>query len=126
MGDIYHAGKPIAGGVDLDDSKTTAANVWSANKVQNVVDVVEGEIDAVDAKVEASKVLVVTTSSFSALPQTINNTNIKTDHVVINSVLSNPAAQTGDWTWTTNNGSIVISGSISGSTTLTLYLAKSQ
>lgn len=72
------------------------------------------------------KVLVLTSSSFSSLPQTISNASITADHVVINSVLSNPAAQTGDWTVTTSAGSLTVSGTISGSTTLTLYLALKQ
>lgn len=79
------------------------------------------------AKAEAIaeiKCLVLTSSSFSSLPQTITNANITSDHVVINSVLSNPSAQTGDWTVTTSNGSLSISGSISGSTTITLYLMR--
>ena len=72
------------------------------------------------------KCLVLTSSSFSSLPQTITNSNITADHVVINSVLSNPSAQTGDWTITTSAGSLSVSGSISGATTLTLYLIKQQ
>jgi hypothetical protein len=70
------------------------------------------------------KCLVLTSSSFSALPQTITDSGITADHVVINSVLSNPAAQTGDWTVTTSAGSLSIAGNISGSTTITLYLMK--
>lgn len=70
------------------------------------------------------KVLVITSSSFSSLPQTLTNSSITADHVVVNSVLSNPSAQTSDWTVTTSSGSLSISGSISGSTTLTLYLTK--
>ena len=79
------------------------------------------------AKAEAIdeiKCLVLTSSSFSFLPQTITNTAITSDMVVINSVLSNPSAQTGDWAVTTSNGSLSISGSISGSTTITLYLMR--
>lgn len=70
--------------------------------------------------------LTLTSSSFSSLPQTITNANITSEHVVINSVLSNPSAQTGDWTVTTSNGSLSISGSISGSTTITLYLMRGE
>lgn len=70
--------------------------------------------------------LVITSSSYSSLPQTITNANITSDMVVVNSVLSNPSAQTGDWTVTTSNGSLTISGSISGSTTVTLYLIKQR
>jgi hypothetical protein len=74
------------------------------------------------ASVYNLKCLVLTSPSFSSLPQTITNPYISSDHVVVNSVLSNPSAQTGDWTVTTNSGSLTISGSISGSTTVTLYL----
>lgn len=78
------------------------------------------------AKAEAISQIkcLVISSSFSALPQTITNANITSNHVVINSVLSNPSAQTDDWTVTTSNGSLSISGSISGSTTITLYLMR--
>lgn len=71
-------------------------------------------------------VLVLDIASFSSLPQTITNSNITSDMVVVNSILGSPAAQTGDWTVTTSDGSLTVSGSISGSTTLTLYLAKSR
>ena len=70
----------------------------------------------------AANVLVITSSSFSSLPQTISNNKITAKHVVLNSVLSNSSAQISDWTATTADGSLTVSGSISGSTTLTLYL----
>lgn len=76
----------------------------------------------IKAKINEVKTVVITTSSFSSLPQTISNSNITADHVVVNSELSNPAAQTGDWTITTSAGSLTIAGTINGSTTLTLYL----
>ena len=68
--------------------------------------------------------VVVTFSSFSSLPQTATNDKITATQVVLNSVLSNPAAQTDDWTVTTAAGSVTVSGTINGSTTLTLYLAE--
>lgn len=70
--------------------------------------------------------LVLTTASFSSLPQTVTDSRIKSGHVVVNSVLSTPSAQTSDWTVETSDGSLTISGSISGSTTVTLYLTKSK
>ena len=75
--------------------------------------------------------VVVTTPSFSSLPQTYTDAqlsaSITSDLVVTNSVLSNPSAQTGDWTITTNNGSLTITGSVASSgTTLTLYLIKER
>lgn len=78
------------------------------------------------AKADGAKVLVVTSSAFSSLPQTISNDKISNAMVVVNSVLSNPSAQTGDWTVTTASGSVTIAGSISGSTSITLYLEKTQ
>ena len=88
-----------------------------------------GQFIAVDnasgtKKVDASSLmtLVVSVSAFDSLPQTVSNSKITSGHVVLNSVLSNPSAQTGDWTVTTSNGSVSISGDISGSTALTLYL----
>lgn len=60
--------------------------------------------------------------SFSSLPKTVTNSKIKAADEVVEAVLSNPDAQTGDWTVTTSAGSLTISGNISGSTSLTLYL----
>lgn len=69
-------------------------------------------------------VVKVSFSSFSSLPQTVSDTDVTATQEVVHAVLSNPAAQTGDWTVTTAAGSVTVSGSISGSTTLTLYLAE--
>ena len=60
--------------------------------------------------------------SFSSLPQTITDTRIKEGHKCLYAILSNPAAQTSDWTVNTSDGSLTLSGSISGSTSATLYL----
>lgn len=76
--------------------------------------------------VTKESVLVVEVASFSSLPQTINNADITSDMVVVNSALGTPSAQTSDWTVTTADGSATVAGSISGSTTLTLYLMKSR
>lgn len=70
--------------------------------------------------------LVIEVASFSSLPQTVTDENITSDMVVTNSVLGTPSAQTSDWTVATANGSLTITGSISGSTAMTLYLARSR
>lgn len=75
---------------------------------------------------EKREVVVVEITSFSSLPKTVNNLNITSGMVVINAVFGNPSAQIGDWTATTSNGSVRLTGTISGSTTLTLYLIKSK
>lgn len=69
--------------------------------------------------------VVITTDSFSSLPHTYTNSAIKAYHTVVDAQLSTPSAQTSDWTVTTSDGSLTISGSISGSTTVTLKLTKS-
>lgn len=81
---------------------------------------------AVETIAETLKVLVVSVASFSSLPKQVTNENITADMVVVNSVLGTPSAQTDDWSVATYDGSLRITGSISGSTTLTLYLMKSR
>ena len=89
--------------------------------------VFKSSVDALAETVaETREVLVVEFSSFSSLPQSSSNSNITSDMVVVNSVLGTPSAQTGDWTVPTSDGSVSVSGDISGSTTLTLYLMKSR
>lgn len=72
------------------------------------------------------KLLTINVASFSSLPQTVSNSAITANHVCIKAELGTPSAQTGDWTVTTSAGSLTLSGSISGSTTATLYLAIKQ
>ena len=69
----------------------------------------------------AKEVMVVTFASFSEMG-TWTATGVTAKHVVLNAVLGTPSAQTGNWTVTTATDAITIAGSISGSTTLTLYL----
>lgn len=87
---------------------------------------VSTQIQTLASRVAKCELLEVNVPSFNALPQTITNSDIEEDMKVVESVLSNPTAQTGDWTVTTLNGSLTISGSISGTTTATLYLMKSR
>lgn len=67
-------------------------------------------------------VTTITLSAVSALPFTYTNSSIMAEHKVVRSVLSNPSAQRSDWTVTTEAGSLTISGTISGSTDITLDL----
>lgn len=114
-------GDALADGVNIQAASESITEHFSS-QIQTLTNNVSTNATAI-AKCET---LVVSVPSFSALPQTITNANIDDDMVVVNSVLSNPSAQTGDWTVTTSSGSLTISGSISGSTTATLYLMKSR
>ena len=68
------------------------------------------------------KVLVIE-NTVSSLPATINDPKITSDMVVIKSELGTPTAQTSDWTVETSDGSLTILGTVSGATTVKLYLA---
>lgn len=68
------------------------------------------------------RTIKVEIASFSSLPQTVNDSRIKSTDEVVESILGTPSAQRSDWTVTTSDGSLTISGTIRGSTTLTLYL----
>lgn len=69
-------------------------------------------------------VLEFTLSGISSLPQTITDSKITDKHVCTSAILSNPSAQTADWTCTTSDGQAVISGTnaISGTTDITIRL----
>lgn len=69
-------------------------------------------------------VYVLETGTFSSLPKTITDANITSNHVIVHSLLSNPQVQLTKWEPAISDGRIVISGSIDGTTNLTLYLSK--
>lgn len=122
--------------VDPNEPVTPAYNTGTIDSGATVVDMplykislagavvtFEGLAETLSGSISNLEVLKVTVPSFSSLPQTITDDRIAADHEVINSLLSDPSAQTGDWTVTTADGSMTIAGSISGTTDVTLYLA---
>lgn len=54
---------------------------------------------------------------------TMDSTLITENYYCISMRLSNPAAQAGDWTVTTEQGKVTVSGEISGTTDIILFLA---
>jgi len=78
------------------------------------------------AQIAKLECLVVNCGTVSSLPKTVTNSNVEDDMVVLQAILGTPAAQLDDWTVSTSNGSLTISGTVNGSTTLTLYLCKSR
>jgi len=84
------------------------------------------ELDIGDWKITCgaiSSILQVDIASFSTLPKTINDDSITAEHIVLRDEIGNPDAVDGEWTVTTTDGSLTISGTITGSTTLRLILA---
>lgn len=70
----------------------------------------------------ATAALHISVASFSSFPQTISNSAITAGMRVVNCVWGTPLAITGDVSWTTADGSLTLSGSISGSTTAEIDL----
>lgn len=86
-----------------------------ANKIMKTLKIDTTSMDVVE-------MLVGSVSTVSALPVTITNADIRSTMYAVKAELSNPSAQTSNWTVTTSDGSAVISGSINGTTDITLYL----
>lgn len=127
---------------DLPDSPTLLGSEFLAvdsnngTKKATVDDVLGGLDDAIQDLQDAVSGLETDTAAFqpvriniatfSSLPQTVSSADINADMVVLGSWLSNPDAQVGLWTVTTSEGAVVVSGTISGSTALTLILGKAN
>lgn len=73
--------------------------------------------------ISEAKPLVVQFTA-SSLPTTINNSNITADMEVIRSDIGNPDVQQTNLTVSTSAGSLTVSGTISGATPITLWLAR--
>lgn len=92
---------------------------------QSILDQAIAALEAAEESLRDAGVLVVNCGTISSLPKTVANSNITSDMVSVKEIFGTPSAQTSDWTVTTTSGSLTISGSISGSTTLILYLMHS-
>lgn len=102
---------------------------WTATTIKAELNSAIATVNNTIDNVIEEKDLVFTISSVNSLPKTFTNSLITADHVLNWASLSNPAAQTGDWTVTTarsgSTGTVTISGTISGTTNITLVLTKS-
>ena len=74
------------------------------------------------ADVGAAAVPLHLQATAASLPLTINNSGITATMRVIDCAFGSQAAISSDVTWTTSSGSIVLSGTMSGSTTVDLVL----
>lgn len=69
-------------------------------------------------------IISVNCGTISALPFTKTNANILASHVVLAARLSTPLAQSGEWVVTTADGSLTITGELTTSTGLILFLGR--
>lgn len=88
-----------------------------------LLSVINGNSEILDTEVGTSN-LKVSIQNLATLPYVFSNSKITAKHEVTDIVLSNNAAQPSDWSYTTAAGSLTISGTISGTTDIVLYLAK--
>ena len=99
-----------------DSNQTTVLITW-ANLKNNIKGIIP-------------KIAILTINNVSSLP--INMTwpgsivKITSDMVCVKAELTDPIAQIDDWTISTGNNTLSISGIIEGSTSVTLYLAESS
>ena len=77
-----------------------------------------------DLVTQVGKNVLMVETTVSSLPKTISNDEITANHVVLRMELGTPTAQTSEWTVTTGVGTITISGTVSGSTTVKLVLSE--
>lgn len=110
---------PVDGNVTI-----TASDIQTSTSAS-----VEARLGASEDRVtalETYEALHIQSASFSALPYTISNSAITADMRVVEAQFSKPSELSGDVTWTTAAGSITLSGSINGATSVDLILIKTN
>lgn len=131
---FYFIGDSTPSHAPISDMAHTIVEVWtkSVNYVNYYIQRVmmdgvtymrlgSGSVEVTWANWQASSVRV-TSESFSSLPIYIKHPLIASNHAVSYYTLSNPSAETSEWSVTSSVGQIAITGSISGSTTITVLL----
>ena len=73
-----------------------------------------------------NKILTLTIGAFSSLPQTISNSNITADMVVLSCSFGTPSAITSNIGWTTSAGQLRLTGSMGGTTTAVVTLGRTS
>lgn len=80
--------------------------------------------DTVARNALENKILTLTVGAFSFLPQTISNSKITADMVVLSCEFGTPTAITSNITWTTSARQLRLTGSMSGTTTAVITLGR--
>ena len=111
----------------IDDTLSIEGMAADAKATGDAINEVAGDLSDLAADVSKCEVRVVNLGTVSSLPKTQVVSGMETDEVCIHAELGTPSAQTGTWTVNTNTaGQVTLSGSITGSTTVKLYLMKSR
>lgn len=110
------AGGPYGMGAlpSIDPTLTLAGHPADAKAVGDAI-----------ATVNTYRLVAIDVPSFSQLPITVNNANITEDSVLVQCILNNPKAlKEHSIGWTTSNGTLTLSGTLTEATTATVYLTK--
>lgn len=94
----------------------------SVSTVNNQSPDANGNVQLVPANIGAPVIPLHITSTLTTLPTTLSNANITADMRVIECTFGTPSAIQSDVSWTTSAGNIVLSGTMSGSTTVDIIL----
>lgn len=94
----------------------------SVSTVNNQSPDAGGNVQLVPANIGAPVIPLHITSTLTTLPTTLSNANITADMRVIECTFGTPSAIRSDVSWTTSAGNIVLSGTMSGSTTVDIIL----
>lgn len=96
----------------------------TAKTLVGAINEVDSDIDDVESSLKTLVLTKTGVSGSGAFTSIFTDSRITGDHVCPpgNAYLSNPSAQTNEWTVTTESGKATVSGSIDGTTDITLYL----
>lgn len=106
-------------GTQILGDNTTALNLVAGDNISLTNS--SGSVTVASTLVDPA-IIQITFSTLSSLPITFYDSAITSEHVVLHYELSNKSAQTGDWTCTTADGSLTITGSCSGVTNIIITL----
>lgn len=117
----FYVGEDAVGTAIIHNGADGIGTVNSINQIG--VDAGTNNITLTASDVDAPTIpLHISVASFSSLPKTITDANITSTMRLIDCVWGTPSSITGNITWTTSDGSLVLSGTMSGSTTAEIVL----
>lgn len=94
----------------------------AVNSVNSVNPDATGNVNLTPASIGAAPVPLHLTGTLTALPATLTNAAITATMRVVECTFGTPSAVTSDIAWTTAAGNMVLSGTMSGSTTVDIIL----
>ena len=113
----------LTDGSVIEDAFSVSNGVGSVNTINgHGVDQGTSNITLVPGDIGAPVIPLHLVATLTALPQTLANANITGDMRVVECTFGTPSAITSNVSWTTSAGEIVLSGTMSGSTTVDLIL----